>query len=74
MRGFGLVLTAATLVATAAAGADGRVERSLKMLAPTERLEQLCDYTAMTRIREQNKGLSSRPRGGECDGGTGHIQ
>jgi len=55
MRGFGLVLTAVTLVATAAASADGRVERSLKMLAPTERLEQLCDYTAMTRIREQNK-------------------
>ena len=44
-----------TLVATAAAGADGRFERSLKMLAPTERLEQLCDYTAMTRIREQNR-------------------
>jgi Domain of Unknown Function (DUF930) len=55
MRGFGLVLAAATLVATAAAGADGRFERSLKMLAPTERLEQLCDYTAMTRIREQNR-------------------
>jgi hypothetical protein len=55
MRGFGLVLAAATLVATAAAGADGRFERSLKMLAPTERLEQLCDYTAMARIREQNK-------------------
>ena len=25
------------------------------MLAPAERLEQLCDYTAMTRIREQSK-------------------
>jgi hypothetical protein len=55
MRGFGLALAAVTLVATAAAGADGRFERSLKMLAPTERLEQLCDYTAMTRIREQNR-------------------
>jgi len=55
MRGFGLVLAAATLVATAAAGADGRFERSLKMLAPAERLEQLCDYTAMARIREQKK-------------------
>ena len=55
MRGFGLALVAATLVATAAAGADGRFERSLKMLAPAERLEQLCDYTAMMRIREQNK-------------------
>ena len=55
MRGFGLALVAATLVATAAAGADGRFERSLKMLAPAELLEQLCDYTAMMRIREQNK-------------------
>ena len=54
MRRFGLALAAATLVATAA-GADGRFERSLKMLAPAERLEQLCDYTAMMRIREQNK-------------------
>src|SRR5215510_16082538 len=55
MRGFGLALVAATLVVTAAAGADGQFERSLKMLAPVERLEQLCDYTAMARIREQNK-------------------
>ena len=55
MRGFGLALVAAMLVATATAGADGRFERSLKMLAPAERLEQLCDYTAMMRIREQNK-------------------
>ena len=55
MRGFGLALAAATSVAAAAAGADGRFERSLKMLAPAERLEQLCDYTAMMRIREQNK-------------------
>jgi hypothetical protein len=54
MRAFGLTLAAVTIIATAA-GADGRVERSLKMLAPAERLEQLCDYTAMTRIREQNK-------------------
>jgi len=55
MRAFGLTLAAATVIATAAALADGRFERSLKMLAPAERLEQLCDYTAMTRIREQNK-------------------
>ena len=55
MRAFGLTLAAATVIATAVALADGRFERSLKMLAPAERLEQLCDYTAMTRIREQNK-------------------
>ena len=55
MRSFGLALAAVTIIATTAAGADGRVERSLKMLAPAERLEQLCDYTAMARIREQSK-------------------
>jgi hypothetical protein len=32
-------------------------EHSLKRLAPPERLEQLCDYTAMTRIREQDRSL-----------------
>ncbi len=31
--------------------ADARLERSLRMLAPAERLEQLCDYTAMASIR-----------------------
>ena len=42
------------MTATAAL-ADSRFERSLKMLAPAERLEQLCDYTAMTRIRSEAK-------------------
>ena len=55
MRSLGLALAAVMIIATTAAGADGRVERSLKMLAPAERLEQLCDYTAMARIREQSK-------------------
>jgi hypothetical protein len=55
MRAFGLAVVAATIVTAMAAAADGRFERSLKMLAPAERLEQLCDYTAMARIREQNK-------------------
>jgi Domain of Unknown Function (DUF930) len=55
MRAFGLAVVAATITTAMAAAADGRFERSLKMLAPAERLEQLCDYTAMTRIREQNK-------------------
>jgi hypothetical protein len=52
MRIFGLVICAATVCAAHAAAADARFERSLKMLAPTERLEQLCDYTAMTHIRQ----------------------
>jgi uncharacterized protein DUF930 len=54
MRAFGLAVIAATVMAAAAA-ADGRFERSLEMLAPAERLEQLCDYTAMTRIRTERK-------------------
>jgi hypothetical protein len=55
MRAFGLVVVGTTLVGAAAAAADGRFERSLEMLAPAERLEQLCDYTAMTRIRSEKK-------------------
>src|SRR5215475_10598712 len=54
MRAFGLA-AAAAIISTMAAAADGRFERSLKMLAPAERLEQLCDYTAMARIREKYK-------------------
>ena len=55
MRVFGLAVVAATGFATVAVAADGRFERSLQMLAPAERLEQLCDYTAMTRIRSESK-------------------
>jgi len=55
MRAFGLAIVAAMVMAAAAAAADGRFERSLEMLAPAERLEQLCDYTAMTRIRTERK-------------------
>src|SRR6478736_10000145 len=55
MRAFGLAVVAATMFGAAAVAADGRFERSLKMLAPEERLEQLCDYTAMTRIRTEAK-------------------
>jgi hypothetical protein len=54
MRAFGLVVVAVT-VTLAAAAADERFERSLQMLAPAERLEQLCDYTAMKRIRTEKK-------------------
>jgi hypothetical protein len=55
MRAFGLAVIATTIAAATAVAAEGRFERSLKMLAPAERLEQLCDYTAMSRIREQSK-------------------
>jgi hypothetical protein len=48
MRGFGLVLAAATPRRRRQPPLQqARFERSLKMLPPAERLEQLCDYTAM---------------------------
>ncbi len=52
MRVLGLGICVATVCVAHAAAADARFERSLKMLAPNERLEQLCDYTAMTHIRK----------------------
>jgi hypothetical protein len=48
---FGLVL----LAFAASAAAETRFERSLRMLAPGERLVQLCDYTAMQRIRKDDQ-------------------
>ena len=55
MRRLALTIGATLIAASAAAGAEPRVERSLKMLAPTERLEQLCDYEAMQRIRKEHQ-------------------
>jgi hypothetical protein len=65
MRAFGLALGASLLAVSSgtalAAGAklavDAKFERSLKMLEPSERLEQLCDYTAMTQIRAGSKNF-----------------
>ncbi|MFN3657382.1 MAG: DUF930 domain-containing protein [Pseudolabrys sp.] len=47
--------TAVVFVTHAAAATDARFQRGLMMLAPTERLEQLCDYTAMTQIRKDQR-------------------
>ena len=62
MRALGLAIVlaasmAAGMTATAVVASERveRFERSLQMLAPAERLEQLCDYTAMTRIRSEKK-------------------
>jgi hypothetical protein len=60
MRRLALTIGAAVLVAGAAGAAgaaarENRFERSLKMLAPVDRLEQLCDYTAMKRIRKDHR-------------------
>ncbi|MGH6728401.1 MAG: DUF930 domain-containing protein [Pseudolabrys sp.] len=53
MRAFGLAIGLGLLVAAQASAAENRFEHALQMLAPDERLEQLCDYTAMKRIRKE---------------------
>jgi len=63
MRALELVMglsVGAGLVFAQAAAADERLERlerSLQMLAPEERLEQLCNYTAMQHIRQDDKNF-----------------
>jgi hypothetical protein len=57
MRVLGLAIGISAIVVAQAAGADERFARSLQMLAPAERLEQLCGYTAMTRIRQDDKSF-----------------
>ena len=47
----------AAFAAHAAAADDARFFKSLEKLAPTERLEQLCDYTAMTQIRKDARNF-----------------
>jgi hypothetical protein len=46
-----------TFVIQAVAADDARFFRSLQKLAPTERLEQLCDYTALKRIRNDSRNF-----------------
>ncbi|MCK9908225.1 DUF930 domain-containing protein [Microbacteriaceae bacterium K1510] len=55
MRFFALALGAACLFTTQAMAVDARFERVLKMLDPGARLEQLCDYTAMTNIKKDTR-------------------
>ena len=55
MRVLGLAIGAAMVLAAQAAAADARFEKSLQMLAAPERLEQLCDYTAMAQIRKDDR-------------------
>lgn len=52
-----LVLTiGAVLILTSPAGAmNARIARSLRMLAPVDRMEQLCDYRAMQQIRRDHR-------------------
>lgn len=53
----GAALVLLCQVSLPAAAADARFERSLRMLAPAERLEQLCDYTALTSIRKDSRNF-----------------
>jgi hypothetical protein len=55
MRAFGWAIGAFMLITAQATASGNRLDRSLQMLAPEERLEQLCDYTAMARIRKEIK-------------------
>ena len=52
-----LVLTIATVLVTSAYadGPDSHFEKVLKLLEPIDRLEQLCDYTAMVHIRKDQR-------------------
>ena len=55
MRVLALTIAAVLVTSAHAASSDAHFEKVLKKLEPIDRLEQLCDYTAMSRIREQNK-------------------
>lgn len=50
-------------LAVHAAVADTRFEKSLRMLDPTTRLEQLCDFTALTRIDKDKTFRADRAIG-----------
>lgn len=55
MRLFALALGAACLFTTQAMAMDPRLERVLKKLDPAARLEQLCDYAAMSSIKKDQR-------------------
>ena len=55
MRVLALAIGMAIVTAAHAAGPDAHMERVLKLLEPTDRLEQLCDFTAMNYIRKDSR-------------------
>ena len=55
MRRVAVTFGLCVMTVAASAAGESRIDRSLKMLAPTERLVQLCDYTAMQRIRKDKR-------------------
>ncbi|MFA6267239.1 MAG: DUF930 domain-containing protein [Pseudolabrys sp.] len=44
-----------TLAASTVASAETKFERTLKLLMPADRMAQLCDYTVMTHIRNDQR-------------------
>jgi len=59
----GLVLAMLVVTAVTAYAGNTRFERSLQALAPSARLEQICDYTAMTKIRAAGEHRPDRAVG-----------
>jgi hypothetical protein len=59
----GLVLAVLIVTAVTAYAGNTRFERSLRALAPSARLEQICDYTAMTKIRSAGEHRPDRAVG-----------
>ena len=53
--GTGIAIAAATLTTAHAAGLSADLQRVLKLLEPVDRLEQICDYTAMVQIRKDGR-------------------
>lgn len=50
-----IAIAAATLTTARAAGLSAELQRVLKLLEPVDRLEQICDYTAMEQIRKDSR-------------------
>ena len=50
-----LAIAAATLTTAQAAGLSADLQRVLKLLEPDDRLEQICDYTAMVHVRKDSR-------------------
>jgi hypothetical protein len=55
MRQLALAIGMVLLVGAGVAAAESRFERSLQRLSPSERLVQLCDFTAMQHIRREHR-------------------
>ncbi len=50
-----IAIAAAPHTAAQAAGVSADLQRVLKLLEPVDRLEQICDYTAMVQIRKDGR-------------------